>query len=55
MKVNVNKAIEFLLDEKNLRNQMGRAAKAYVRRDHDLNRNYQIIEDVLCRTLNFEP
>jgi phosphatidylinositol alpha-1,6-mannosyltransferase len=40
-------AIVRLLNDFELRRKMGRAAKAYVRRHHDLNHNYQIMEDVL--------
>jgi glycosyltransferase involved in cell wall biosynthesis len=34
-------AIKRLVTDKNKRQQMGRAAKSYVRRYHDLNKNYQ--------------
>ena len=41
-------AIKRLLSDKNLRRQMGRAAKAYVRQCHDLDRNYQALERSFC-------
>ncbi len=37
-------AIATLLADRNLRQQMGRAAAAYVRENHDLNKNYRILE-----------
>jgi glycosyltransferase involved in cell wall biosynthesis len=40
-------AISRLLDDKGLRQQMGRAASAYVREAHDLNRNYQEFDKLL--------
>jgi glycosyltransferase involved in cell wall biosynthesis len=41
-------AIKRLMVDKNLRQQMGFAAKSYVREFHDLNKNYQALE----RSLN---
>ena len=41
-------AIRRLLVDKNLRKQMGLAARSYVREYHDLNKNYQVLE----RSLN---
>ena len=40
-------AIERLLQDADLRRRMGRAAQAYVRQVHDLNKNYQKMEQVL--------
>lgn len=40
-------AIARLLNDLQLRHQMGRAARIYVRRKHDLNQNYQKMEAVL--------
>ena len=40
-------AIARLLNDSELRRKMGQAAKAYVRQHHDLNHNYQIMEDAL--------
>jgi glycosyltransferase involved in cell wall biosynthesis len=40
-------AIERLLTDTNLRKQMGNTAQAYVRKNHDLNKNYQAIERIL--------
>ncbi len=40
-------AIERLLKNNDLRQQMGRAAQSYVREQHDLNKNYQKMEAVL--------
>ena len=37
-------AINRLIVDKNLRQQMGRAAKSYIREFHDLNKNYQALE-----------
>jgi len=37
-------AVNRLMVDKNLRQQMGLAAKSYVREFHDLNRNYQKLE-----------
>jgi hypothetical protein len=37
-------AIKRLMADKNLRQQMGFAAKSYVREFHDLNKNYQELE-----------
>jgi len=42
-------AIETLVDRTNLRRRMGRAAADFVRKHHDLNINYQIVENVLER------
>ena len=40
-------AIEQLITDKNLRQQMGLAAKSYVREFHDLNRNYRELDKAL--------
>ena len=40
-------AIEQLITDKNLRQQMGFAAKSYVREFHDLNRNYRELDNAL--------
>ena len=40
-------AIKRLMTDKNLRQQMGLAAKSYVREFHDLNKNYQELEKAL--------
>lgn len=40
-------AIERLLQNKDLRRQMSRAAQSYIRQAHDLNKNYQNMERVL--------
>jgi glycosyltransferase involved in cell wall biosynthesis len=40
-------AIESLLADENLRRKMGHAARSYVRENHDLNRNYRKMEEVL--------
>ncbi len=40
-------AIERLLKNKDLRRQMGRAARSHIRQNHDLNQNYQTLENVL--------
>jgi glycosyltransferase involved in cell wall biosynthesis len=50
-------AIARLLSDVSLRRSMGRAARDYVRREHDLTRNYQEMESVLqdivaCKTAN---
>ena len=37
-------AIKFLMTDKDLRQQMGLAARSYVREFHDLNKNYQELE-----------
>ena len=37
-------AVKRLVVDKNLRQQMGIAAKSYVRQFHDLNKNYQALE-----------
>jgi glycosyltransferase involved in cell wall biosynthesis len=42
-------AIERLLEDGELRRQMGENAKAHIRASHDLARNYQQMEDVLQR------
>ena len=44
-------AIERLLQDKDLRCKMGRAARTYVRQAHDLNQNYQKMEHVLQNTI----
>jgi glycosyltransferase involved in cell wall biosynthesis len=40
-------ALERLLTDTVLRRQMGEAARAYVRKNHDLDNNYGKIEEVL--------
>jgi len=40
-------AIDRLLKDSQLRRKMGRAAKSYIRQKHDLNQNYQKMENVL--------
>jgi glycosyltransferase involved in cell wall biosynthesis len=40
-------AIERLLKNKDLRQQMSRAAQAHIRQAHDLNKNYQKMETKL--------
>jgi glycosyltransferase involved in cell wall biosynthesis len=40
-------AIERLLKNKDLRQQMSRAAQSHIRQNHDLNQNYQKMEEVL--------
>jgi phosphatidylinositol alpha-1,6-mannosyltransferase len=40
-------AIERLLSDENLRQKMGKAARSYVRENHDLERNYREMEKVL--------
>lgn len=40
-------AIERILNDANLRYEMGKAAKAYVRETHDLNKNYRKLEVIL--------
>jgi glycosyltransferase involved in cell wall biosynthesis len=40
-------AIERLLKNKDLRQQMSRAAQSHIRQNHDLNQNYQKMEKVL--------
>ncbi len=42
-------AVQQLLTDKNLRLKMGLAAKSYVREFHDLNKNYQELEQSLSR------
>ena len=42
-------AVKRLMNDKNLRRQMGLAAKSYVRQFHDLNQNYQELELLLNR------
>jgi glycosyltransferase involved in cell wall biosynthesis len=37
-------AVKSLLGDRELRQQMGQAAKSYVREFHDLNKNYQELE-----------
>ena len=40
-------AIARLMDDASARKQMGKAARKYVRKRHDLNKNYQIVEGIL--------
>ena len=44
-------AVNSLLSDRELRRQMGRAAKSYVRTNHDLDLNYQELERVLQKIL----
>ena len=46
-------AIRQLLDNASLREQYGRAASDRVRRDHDLKRNYEGIEQQLAQTMDY--
>jgi glycosyltransferase involved in cell wall biosynthesis len=46
-------AIARLLENHDLRGQMGANARDYVRRSHDLRKNYQIMESVLQETIMF--
>ena len=41
------RAIDDLLSKENLRREMGQAGQAYVRKEHDLNKNYRKVDDVL--------
>jgi len=41
------KSIDRLLNAEDMRRRMGRAAEAYVRQAHDLNKNYQKVEETL--------
>ena len=45
-------AIARLLNDSQLRRKMGRAAQSYVRQQHDLNHNYQKMEDMLQEIVN---
>ena len=45
-------AIGILIDRQDLRLKMSRSARAYVRRQHDLNKNYTIITDILEQIAN---
>jgi glycosyltransferase involved in cell wall biosynthesis len=45
-------AIGILLDHQDLRLKMGRAAQKYIRKHHDLDKNFQIVEDVLKSICN---
>ena len=45
-------AVKRLMTDKNLRQQMGLAAKSYVREFHDLNKNYQELELALNAIVN---
>jgi glycosyltransferase involved in cell wall biosynthesis len=42
-----DRAIANLLKDRSLRQKMGNAARAYVLKEHDLNRNYRKMEEVL--------
>jgi glycosyltransferase involved in cell wall biosynthesis len=42
-----NQAMARLMDDGALRREMGKAASNYVRRHHDLQSNYGIVEDIL--------
>ncbi len=46
------RAIEGLLSDNDLRRAMGQAAARYVRKHHDLNRNYRQMETVLLKIAN---
>ncbi len=43
------RAVDDLLSSENLRSEMGRAGQAYVRKVHDLEKNYRKVDDVLRR------
>ena len=45
-------AVKRLMVDKNLRRQMGIAAKSYVREAHDLEKNYKKLDSVIQRTVN---
>ena len=47
-------AIDRLLKDSQLRQQMGRAAQLYVRQEHDLNQNYQKMGDMLQELVQSE-
>jgi len=47
-------AVKRLMVDKNLRRQMGIAAKSYVREAHDLEKNYKKLDSVIQRTVNSE-
>jgi glycosyltransferase involved in cell wall biosynthesis len=47
-------AVKRLMVDKNLRRQMGIAAKSYVREAHDLEKNYKKLDAVIRRTVNSE-
>ena len=47
-------AIKMLLSDRELRQQMGQAAKAYLRTNHDMELNYQELERVLQKMLRFD-
>ena len=44
-----NKAVARLLEDSTLRERMGEAASSHVRRRHDLQQNYRMVEDILLR------
>ncbi len=44
-----DKAIKNLLTDKNLRKIMGKKAAAHIRKFHDLNKNYELLENVLMK------
>jgi len=46
-------AIDLLLQDLETRRKMSRAAAAYIRSEHDLNRNYAAVEKTLLRIVNF--
>jgi glycosyltransferase involved in cell wall biosynthesis len=46
------RAIDLLLSNKDLRRKMGRAAQSYVRNEHDLNKNYRKMEEILMKIVN---
>jgi glycosyltransferase involved in cell wall biosynthesis len=48
-----DRAIANLLEDRALRQKMGKAARAYVLDEHDLNRNYRKMEEVLIK-MNIE-
>ena len=43
-----NRTLARLIADSALRRKMGEAARSYVRKHHDLHKNYRIVEDVLC-------
>ncbi len=48
-------AVKRLLTDKELRRQMGRAGKSYVREAHDIEKNYQKLEAVIQRIFKHGP
>jgi glycosyltransferase involved in cell wall biosynthesis len=50
-----DRAVANLLKNRSLRQKMGKAARAYVRKEHDLNRNYRKMEEVLKSIVGLDP